>query len=75
MEKFRIALVINNLFDVKGVDDSFTWSNKHGNRSFTKERLDKLVNCRWKTIFTKIKVVFEPIIIFDHKPLMICMKN
>lgn len=36
------------LFDLGGIGDKFTWSNRHEDTSFTKERLDKvLANKKW----------------------------
>lgn len=40
------------LYDLGSKGDKFTWSNKHEDETFTKERLDRtVVNAKWKSLF------------------------
>lgn len=49
MKMFKNALEENDLFYLSYVGDMYTWSNKHVDASFTKERLDRAVaNNSWK---------------------------
>lgn len=43
MENFKDALEYCNLADLGHNGDSFTWSNRHSDCTFTKERLDRAV--------------------------------
>lgn len=43
MAIFRNALLDNNLYDLEYFGDKFIWSNKHGDCSFTNERLDRFL--------------------------------
>lgn len=48
MGDFRIALQDNNIFDIGWMEQKFTWSNRHQDEFFTKERLDCVVaNREW----------------------------
>lgn len=72
MRKLREELINNELFDLKYVGDKFTWSNKHSDGSFTKERLDRvLANSSWKTLFSEIIVESLLAICSDHKPVLL----
>lgn len=71
-----MAQIHNNLFDIKGNGDCYTWSNKHDDESFTKERLGILVAYhRWKELLSDITISNALVIAFDHKPLWISLKN
>ena len=43
MDLFRQVLVKGSLFDLGWRGDKFTWSNRHEDESFTKERLDRVL--------------------------------
>lgn len=43
MEMFRRVLEEGNLFDLGWNGAKFTWYNRHGDASFMKERLDRLM--------------------------------
>lgn len=43
MAKFWIALEVNGLLDLGWKKQKFTWSNRHADESFTKERFDRTV--------------------------------
>lgn len=76
MKKFRNALSMNNLSEIKCASDPFTWSNKHEGESFTKERLDQVVaNNFWKWLFAKTRVEGVSVISSNHKPLLMYMEN
>lgn len=52
MEKFRNTLDDLGLNDLEHRGDIYTWSNKHRDESFTKERLDRTVaNQKWFQIY------------------------
>lgn len=48
IEDFQNAIDLNGLFDVGWKGQKFTWSNRHRDKIFTKERLNKsIANHRW----------------------------
>lgn len=58
MEYFKQALIEKDLFDLHFVSEKYTWSNKHEDKNFTKERLDSvLANNLWKDFFTYVKII------------------
>ena len=70
MDEFRHCLEGNNLYDLGWRGMKFTWSNKHADESFTKERLDRAVaNPQWMDLFSDRRV--ETLIArqSDHKPI------
>ncbi|XP_042954664.1 uncharacterized protein LOC122291085 [Carya illinoinensis] len=72
MEVFREALVKNELFDLGWVGDKYTWSNRHEENSFIKERLDRVVvNVGWSDLFKNAEVEVMQARSSDHKPIML----
>lgn len=48
MEAFHNTLEVNSLVDLGWVKQNYTWSNRHQNEIFTKERLDlAMANKEW----------------------------
>ncbi|XP_042992297.1 uncharacterized protein LOC122318763 [Carya illinoinensis] len=76
MMRFREALDDGGLFDLGWRGDKYTWSNKHGDDTFTKERLDRAVaNLKWKGIFKEAWVEVLAARCSDHKPLLLCLNQ
>ncbi|XP_042966793.1 uncharacterized protein LOC122300311 [Carya illinoinensis] len=72
MCRFREALEVNDLCDLGYKGDKFTWSNRHIDDTFTKERLDRCVaNSSWREIFNHVWVETLPARSSDHKPLVV----
>lgn len=68
MANFIAALEEGNLFDMGWMGNKYTWNNRYGNASFTKERLDKMVaNPRWAEIYKNMKVEVLATRSMDHK--------
>lgn len=76
MEQFRKVLIDNGQFDLKYIDDKYTWNNKHCDNSFIEERLDRVIDNRlWKNLFDGVKVEILPAIISDHRPIVFFANN
>ncbi|KAF5443040.1 hypothetical protein F2P56_035635 [Juglans regia] len=76
MNMFRNVLERGGLFDLSWRGDKFTWSNKHDNETFTKERLDKVVaNLRWKEIYKEGWLEVLTARCSDHRPLLLSMNQ
>ncbi|XP_041009372.1 uncharacterized protein LOC121253428 [Juglans microcarpa x Juglans regia] len=76
MNMFRNVLERGGLFYLGWRGDKFTWSNKHDNETFTKERLDRAVaNLRWKEIYKEGWVEVLTAKCSDHKPLLLSMNQ
>ncbi|XP_042980139.1 uncharacterized protein LOC122310310 [Carya illinoinensis] len=74
MREFRHALEENCLFDLRWKGCKFTWSNRHEDQTFTKERLDRAVaNCWWKDLFKNREVEVLTVRQSDHKALLMSM--
>ncbi|XP_042944707.1 uncharacterized protein LOC122278595 [Carya illinoinensis] len=74
MKDFREALEDGGLYDMGWRGDKFTWSNKHADETFTKERLDRVVvNAKWKSSFRESWVEVLAARCSDHRPLLWCM--
>ncbi|XP_035547368.1 uncharacterized protein LOC118348906 [Juglans regia] len=72
MSMFREVLSENNLSDLGYVGCPFTWSNKHGDQTFTKERLDRFVaNHKWRDMFRRVKVKSLVAVCSDHRPIVL----
>ncbi|KAF5470698.1 hypothetical protein F2P56_011195 [Juglans regia] len=75
MASFRDAFEGSRLFDLGWRFDKYTWSKKHENETFTKERLDRAgINVRWKCIFQEGWVEVLAARSSDHRPLL-CMNQ
>ncbi|XP_042963294.1 uncharacterized protein LOC122297082 [Carya illinoinensis] len=71
MGQFREVLEEKQLTDLGCWGCPFTWSNKHEDHTFTKERLDRFLgNHEWRNIFKKVKVVGLTALFSDHKPIL-----
>lgn len=76
MSRFREVLEEGGLFDLGWRGDKYTWSNKHEDETFTKERLDRaVVNSAWKEIFKEgwVEVLVDRS--SDHRPLLLTMNQ
>ncbi|KAF5454161.1 hypothetical protein F2P56_023844 [Juglans regia] len=76
MKNFRNALEEGGLSDLGWKGDKFTWSNRHGDDSFTKERLDRVVaNKRW--IETQKEVSAENLVArsSDHRLVLLSFSH
>ncbi|KAF5452240.1 hypothetical protein F2P56_027262 [Juglans regia] len=71
MEQFRSVMHEGNLYDLGWKWEKFTWSNSHGDDSFTKERLDRaMTNSVWSTLYKDTWVEVLAARTSDHKPLL-----
>lgn len=71
LQKFRSAIEGCNLINLGHMGDHFTWSNKHEDNTFIKERLDKaLANLIWKTCLQICQVESLRVRNSEHKPIM-----
>ncbi|KAF5452148.1 hypothetical protein F2P56_027178 [Juglans regia] len=76
MSRFRKVLEDGGLYDLGWRGDKFTWSNKHEDETFTKERLDRVVaNLVWKDIFKEgwVEVLVDRS--SDHRPILLTMNQ
>ncbi|XP_041003900.1 uncharacterized protein LOC121249253 [Juglans microcarpa x Juglans regia] len=72
MAQFRGALESNELYDVGYVGNLFTWSNRHSDHTFTKERLDRyLMSAKWEGMFREVVVEGLVARSSDHKPMLL----
>ncbi|KAF5466912.1 hypothetical protein F2P56_016794 [Juglans regia] len=72
MERFRSALEKGNLSDLGWRGNKFTWSNKHEDDTFTKERLDRAVAIpRWAHLHKDYWVEVLAGRCSDHRPLLL----
>lgn len=72
MSQFQEVLEDNNLFDLDCTGNIFTWSNKHTDHTFTKERLDRFVaNKAWISLFKEVGVEGLSARSSDHKPILL----
>ncbi|KAF5471486.1 hypothetical protein F2P56_008274 [Juglans regia] len=72
MELFREVMNEGNLYDLGWKGDKFTWSNSHGDDTFTKERLDRAVATpEWMNIYRETWVEVMVTSTSDHKPLLL----
>lgn len=72
MANFRDALEGCELVDIGHRGEFFTWSNKHSDDTFTKERLDRsVVNHQWLQMLSEFWV--ESLVAWssDHRPILI----
>ncbi|XP_042968657.1 uncharacterized protein LOC122301395 [Carya illinoinensis] len=68
---FREALDQCQLYDLGFRGDMYTWSDKHEDDTYTKERLDRVVaNPIWKMRFSNYVVEGLVTRCSDHKPLL-----
>lgn len=76
MSNFREDLEEDNLHDLGWRGGKFTWSNKHGGQSFTKEKLDRTIaNPQWFEMYKEFLVeglaarssYYKPIILLFSK--------
>ncbi|XP_042964510.1 uncharacterized protein LOC122298707 [Carya illinoinensis] len=76
MDSFRGALESGGLFDLGWKGDKYTWSNKHEDNTFIKERLDRVVaNIKWSEMFQGNEVEVLAARSSDHKPIMLSTKQ
>ncbi|XP_042954504.1 uncharacterized protein LOC122290887 [Carya illinoinensis] len=76
MEDFRQCLEGNGLYDLGWKGLKFTWSNKHSDESFTKERLDRaLGNNRWMELCYESQVETLTTSQSDHLPIMVTIRD
>lgn len=72
MEEFRMTLERNDLLDLRWKNFKFTWSNRHQDESFTKERLDRvMVNNLWLNEFRSMGVEVLNSGRSDHHPILL----
>ncbi|XP_059446462.1 uncharacterized protein LOC132178008 [Corylus avellana] len=72
MELFREALEDCYLNDLGYVGSRYSWSNKHQDGGFTKERLHKAIaNQSWCDLFQTVCVHVLAAQTSDHKPLIV----
>ncbi|KAF5449972.1 hypothetical protein F2P56_030362 [Juglans regia] len=76
MVDFRKALDDNRLFDLGWKGNKYTWSNKHMDSTFTKERLDRAVaNLKWSETFCDRVVETLNVVQSDHMALMLDLRQ
>lgn len=77
MVLFRQVLERGNLFDLGWKGEKLTWSNRHGDATYTKERLDRvLANQVWLDNYIHYEVESLAAICYDHRPLLLdCAAN
>lgn len=74
MAQFREALENNSLSDLGCRGGFFTWSNRHADDTFTKERLDKCVaNNQWRIMYKEFRVKGLAGRCFNHLPLLLSL--
>ncbi|XP_035546588.1 uncharacterized protein LOC118348634 [Juglans regia] len=76
MARFREVLEEGGLFDLGWKGDKYTWSNKHEDETFTKERLDRAVaNIKWKENHSDGWVEVLVARCSDHRPILLHMNQ
>ncbi|XP_042942831.1 uncharacterized protein LOC122277013 [Carya illinoinensis] len=74
MAQFREVLENNSLSDLGCCSGFFTWSNRHSDTTFTKERLDRYVaNTQWRELFKGVRVEGLTGRCSDHLPILLTM--
>lgn len=72
MKEFREDIDSNGLLDLGWINQKFTWSNRHNNDTFMKERLDRVVaNISWINVFSSFGVEVLIIGQSDHNPILL----
>lgn len=76
MTNFRRVVESCNLVDLGHKVDIFTWSNKHENDSFTKERLNRaMAILDWISLYNHVTVECLLVRNLDHCPILDTRKN
>ncbi|XP_042939567.1 uncharacterized protein LOC122274609 [Carya illinoinensis] len=76
MNQFRGALEDTMLYDLGCRNGFYTWSNRHNDHSFTKERLDRCVaNNKWRDMFRSASVQGLSARSSDHLPLLVLTRG
>ncbi|KAG6635752.1 hypothetical protein CIPAW_11G064200 [Carya illinoinensis] len=76
MNQFREALEDTMLYDLGCRNGFYTWSNRHNDHSFTKERLDRCVaNNKWRDMFKSAGVQGLSARSSDHLPLLVLTRG
>lgn len=76
MNAFRSAVEDNGLFYLGYREDSFTWSNRHVDDNYTKERLDRaMANLPWKNLHNHVEVECLVARSSYHKPLLVSIQH
>ncbi|XP_042964646.1 uncharacterized protein LOC122298864 [Carya illinoinensis] len=74
--QFREMMEDNLLYDLGCCNGFYTWSNRHSNVSFIKERLDRCVaNKEWREMFRGTRVEGLPVRSSDHLPLLVSIRG
>jgi hypothetical protein len=72
MEKFREAIENSSLCDLGFSGSKYTWSNRHSDKNFMEERLDRaLGNVEWVSVFKEVEVKIEAKRSSYHNPVLI----
>lgn len=72
MVNFRDALDFCSLNNLDCRENKFTWSNKHEDSTFIKERLDRVVaNQSWSNIYVEWWVEVLVTRCSNHKPIVL----
>ncbi|XP_041025383.1 uncharacterized protein LOC121265780 [Juglans microcarpa x Juglans regia] len=76
MDNFKKVLEKGNLSDLKWVGSKFTWSSRHEDASFMKEKLDRVVaNPSWVQLFKEYWVEVLTGRSSDHRPILLTMNK
>ncbi|XP_041003935.1 uncharacterized protein LOC121249294 [Juglans microcarpa x Juglans regia] len=76
MNNFRNALERGGLSNLSWKGDKFTWSNRHGDDTFTKERLDRMVaNKAWIETQKEVRVEVLVARSSDHRPVLLSFSH
>ncbi|XP_042974883.1 uncharacterized protein LOC122306522 [Carya illinoinensis] len=72
MRMFREVVEDGQLFDLGWKGLKYTWSNRHEDSTFTKERIDRaFANSEWKSVYSESNVDVLPATCSDHCPLLL----
>lgn len=75
MRSFREVLECCHLYDLGCKENWFTWCNRHGDETFIKERLDRMVtNSGWKNMFKVAETISLLARCSDHRPIILSMQ-
>lgn len=76
MHDFRSALSNKGLMDLGWVNHKFTWSNRHNDNTYTRERLDRVVVYKlWLENFVDNRVEVLTTSTSDHLPILITTRH
>lgn len=76
MANFIDVLGKGDLYDIGQKGEKFTWSNRHCDETFTKERLDKaMANIHWSNFYRERSLEVLIVRSSNHRPILFSLSK